>query len=119
MATCLPCSKAEPDALLKAEREALQGEVEHLRRLVSLASISPNLQPSSRTCTGLAPSSSLSATLNASASSLSVVQLKREELLKWKAAQLERQVTMLQAALQVPFCKNNPYCDCQWYQHYL
>lgn len=30
-----------------------------------------------------------------------VVQLKREALLKWKTAQLERQVTMLQAALQV------------------
>lgn len=37
----------------------------------------------------------------AQAGSVSAVQLKREELLKMKCAQMERQVNMLQAALQV------------------
>ncbi|KAL3147283.1 hypothetical protein ABBQ32_002773 [Trebouxia sp. C0010 RCD-2024] len=113
-------SRAEPDAVWKANHEALQSEVQHLRHLLSLASISPNLQSSSEACNSLAPGSSMSAASHASAgrnsnvppshsasppgvaaSSSLVLQLKREELLKWKAAQLERQVTLLQAALQV------------------
>ncbi len=34
------------------------------------------------------------------------VQLKREDLLKMKCTQLERQVNMLQAALQVRLCQS-------------
>lgn len=50
------------------------------------------------------------------ASSGSVLQLKREELLKWKAAQLERQVTILHAALQVLSCNYNLSSLGWWYQ---
>lgn len=107
---CESCSKAEADDLWKIEREALQGEIQHLRHLVSLASTSSNCLSSSKTCNGVAPRSSLSAALNASQDTLNTVQLKREELLKWKTAQLERQVTLLQAALQVDPCIDSPYC---------
>lgn len=94
----------------KAEREALQGEVQHLRHLMSLASTPSNFLSSSKTCDGVAPSCPMSATSNASQQDTpSSVQLKREELLKWKAAQLERQVTLLQAALQVHPRDDNPY----------
>lgn len=37
---CLLCSKAEPDALVRIEKEALQNEVLHLRQLLTLAGIS-------------------------------------------------------------------------------
>ncbi|KAL3136414.1 hypothetical protein ABBQ38_005672 [Trebouxia sp. C0009 RCD-2024] len=111
-------SRAEPDAVWKAKHEALQAEVQHLRHLLSLASISPDPQSSSKACNSLAPGCSMSAASHASgttssalpshsaglpgvtASSSLGLQLKREELLKWKAAQLERQVIVLQAALQ-------------------
>jgi hypothetical protein len=39
------------------------------------------------------------------ASDISPVQLKREDLLKMKCIQLERQVNMLQTALEVKFAK--------------
>lgn len=101
------CSKAEPDILWKTEREALQGEIQHLRHLATLASTSSTCLSTSN---GAAPRSSLSAGSNATQVFPNMVQLKREELLKWKTAQLERQVTLLQAALQVDPCKDNPYC---------
>ena len=101
---------AESDDLWKNEREALQGEIQHLRHLVSLASTSSNFLSASKTCHGVAPRSSLSAASNASQDNPNVVQLKREELLKWKTAQLERQVTLLQAALQVNPCKDKLCC---------
>ena len=34
---CLNCSKAEPDALLRAQNEALQDEVQYLRQLLTMA----------------------------------------------------------------------------------
>ena len=108
---CEFCSKAESDDRWKNEREALQGEIQHLRHLVSLASTSSNFLSTSKTCNGVAPRSSLSPILNASQDTPSMVHgLKREELLKWKIAQLERQVTLLQAALQVDPRKDEAYC---------
>ena len=163
MQTTLPhtgillCRKAEPDALLRAENEALQDEVQHLRLLLSLAAVSVNsgqysaskdtenaaqghrppsaaqlshsTQPGTsfdsngighkptslchgETGTGRpgakghsgAEAAPIHPSGTSSAGTWSAIverQLQREELLKWKAAQLERQVLLLQAALQV------------------
>ena len=101
---------AQSDDLWQFEREALQGEIQHLRHLVSLTSTSSQFLSASKMCHGVATHSFPSAASNASQDIPNVVQLKREELLKWKTAQLERQVTLLQAALQVGSCKDNPYC---------
>ena len=154
---------SEPDTILKAENEALQDEVRHLRQLLSLAGVSTKTaQLSNSACAGFSASSTASqsehaqsnpktlrvsdpehkhslearqanssahatssrAGLTIQQSSLSTaaragidaVQLKREELLKWKAVQLERQVTILQGALEVmpcPTCRRHSHIDMQ------
>ena len=113
---CYVCSVSEPDAILKAENEALQDEVRHLRQLLSLTSVSTKTDQLSNSAqansSNLATSTSCGAGVNTQHSStttampsgIDAVQLKREELLKWKAVQLERQVTILQGALEVMPC---------------
>ena len=41
----MPCSKAEPDALLAAQNAALQDEVQHLRHLLEIVGVSPSQAP--------------------------------------------------------------------------
>ncbi|KAL0025501.1 hypothetical protein WJX77_006736 [Trebouxia sp. C0004] len=67
-------SRSEPHLIVKAQNEALQEEVQYLHQLLSFSG-------SGQACN-------------------SSVQLKREDLLKMKCIQVERQVNMLQAALQ-------------------
>lgn len=64
---------------------------------------------------------------SAHACDITSVQLKREDMLKMKCTQLERQINMLQAALQVKFAsllfmKNSNFCmldQCEsWHQYW-